>query len=245
MMLLLVLTGTTACEDLWDAHYNEGKLVSDGAVELYDGTVTEYLHSQSELSTLSGLFDKAGVTAKLSQDHMYTVVVYPDPIFKSSKYVDTLRYANYCVSDRAVSPSNLFDGLGLQTWLGKVIWFNAGNGNYLLDKCPIKKVIKAKNAFIYYIDDAVIPIRPSVYEILNGLGDEYSVFKGLVKQYEETYFDPSVNMPNGTNSSGSTVYKDSVWSVKNTLMDRYLSDGSALWNMRAEGYASTMNCVPL
>lgn len=237
-LIISSLLFATACTDLWDDHYDEAAMTSK--LELYQGTVIDYMHSNSELSALSGLFDKSGVTDQVYDNHDYTIIVYPNGIFEKSDYVNDLQYAKYCICDNAISPARITDGLGLHTWLNKVVWFNKKNNDYLLDKCNIQKIVKAKNGYIYYISDAVIPIRQSIYDVLNGLGDDYSVFKGLVKQYDEIYFDPSINTPIGTNPAGNTIYKDSVWSVRNTLMDRYTSDGAAMWNMRSDDYASTM-----
>jgi hypothetical protein len=239
-IMTLSLGGLLACTNTWDDHYDESPLTSAEGIELYTGSTVDYLHAQPELSAICHLFDSAGITKKLSPNNDYTLIVYPNEIFQSSDYADSLKYAQYCISDVAIPPSKLRDGLGLRTWLNKVIWFNQQQDQFLLDQYAIEKVVKTDNAYLYYIREGVIPIRPSVYDILNDLGNDYSIFKRLVKQYEEIYFDPDVNTPAGTNSAGHTIYKDSIWSTRNTLMDRFTSEGAAIWNMRSDDYATTM-----
>lgn len=240
ILLLFVWTG---CDDKWSEHYNENDfiLVNGSKIELFSGTVNEYMHSTDKLGKITELFDKSGVSQKLLEDQDYTVIVYPDDIFSQSIYKDSLNYASYCVSDNAISPDKLTDGLGMRTWNKKIIWFNNVEGNqYLLDNYDIEKVVKTNNGYVYYISDGVIPVRKSIYEILKGLNQDYSIFTQLVKQFEQVYFDPDINTPIGTDATGNTLYKDSLWSTRNTLMDRFTSQGSEIWNMRSEDYATTM-----
>ena len=97
--------------------------------------------------------------------------------------------------------------------------------------------MKADNGYIYYVD-GTIRARESVYEYLKALGDDYSIFKDYVAQYEEVYFDPESSVADGVDDMGNTYYSDSVFSVRNTLMDRYTENGLAYWNMRSENYAT-------
>jgi hypothetical protein len=237
---ILLAVAIVACDDLWNEHYREAALKTDGTVELFSGSVSDFLSSQPELSTINALFENAGVKTKLKDGQEYTVIVYPNAILNASIYKDSTSYANYCICNNSISPATITDGLGFHSWKDKVIWFNVDGDTTKLDDYHIQKIIKTDNAYVYYISEGVIPVRQSVYDILNNLGSDYSTFKTLVKQYEEVYFDPTINKEIGTNAQGNTVYEDSIWSVRNTLMDRYTAKGAVVWNMRSDDYATTM-----
>ena len=71
------------------------------------------------------------------------------------------------------------------------------------------KQVKADNGYIYYVD-GTIRARESVYEYLKALGDDYSIFKDYVAQYEEVYFDPESSVADGVDDMGNTYYSDSA-----------------------------------
>ena len=119
---------------------------------------------------------------------------------------------------------------------GKSVWVYE-NGKQL-DGLNISKIVKTVNGFVYYVD-GILPIRQSAYELLLSLGEDYSRFKNLVLSYDYKYFDREHSKPIGVTTDGRVLY-DSVIIVKNTLMDRYTSDGTPIWDMRSESYNTTM-----
>lgn len=236
MMLGLLLA---SCDNGWDSHYGSTNLVADGDLMIYDGDAATYIRSQEDLSILSGLFEQ-GVYKTMSETHEYTIIVYPDSTIQNAPFTVDTAYAPYCICDVAVSPSSMTDGKGIRMRYGKNVWISRNSNGILIDQYSVKKIIKSDNAYIYYLADGIVPIRKSVYEVIQSLGSDYSEFKKLVGRYEKVYFDKEHSTPIGYNSEGNTVYSDSVWSVRNSLMDRYASDGLDTWNMRSEEFQTTM-----
>jgi hypothetical protein len=147
-------------------------------------------------------------------------------------------FAKNSVSDVSISPSKLTDGFGIYTRLGKNVWVSHRDGELYFDVYKLTKKVKTDNGYVYHVD-GVIPIRQSVYDMLKGLGPDYSTFVSLIERFEESYFDKNLSKPKGVDVMGNTTY-DTVMSVRNTIMDRYTADGLKLWDMRSEDFLSTM-----
>lgn len=237
-LLLLGCALTAACSSDWDDHYDEHgiSLTGDTDVLVTGSTVSQYIQGAADLTELNQVLTDNGVYDETYSDGQYTFIVCDDNYFDASQVSDMAVYAQHCVSDIGVSPSKLTDGSNIMMRSGKSIWVT-GNGT-MLDGLTITKKIKAANGYIYYVN-GVLPVRQSAYELLLSLGSEYSRFKELVLQYNYDYFDRESSLPIGVTEDGRTVY-DSVNVVKNTLMDRYDEDGTAIWNMRSESYSTTM-----
>jgi hypothetical protein len=173
---------------------------------------------------------------------MFTVLVYPNSIMESAQVDDPEFFANTCVSDLAFTPTKLVKGLSVQMWNGKYLEVNvektASTTDYYIAGSRVSKFIQVNNGFVYVMN-APIYAPKSLYEVLTGLGDNYTRFKELVFAYEEKVFDRDNSVPVGVDNTGNTVY-DSVFVTKNLLMDRYGSGGTETWNMRSEFYSSTL-----
>ncbi len=237
-----------ACTDVWDEHYDKEAIESTEIVEVYRGTVADFISGQSNLSQCNQGFSDAGFS-KLLSDNQCTAIVCENRniLTTDAEVMAQPKFAANLISDQAVGPSLLVDGYGVTVQSGKNLWVTkdfAGTqspsilaGTYLNDK-KIIRIIKANNGYIYYVD-GVIPVEPSIYEYIQSLGDDYSMFKSFIAEFEESYFDADASTPGGVNDMGETVYSDSVVSVRNTLMDRYTIEGVPEWDMRSESYYST------
>ncbi len=236
-LLCLAVGATTAsCSD-WDDHYDEAAVTASEA-EVYDGDIVSYINSNGQLSTIAGIFRQAGALDVSSPDKEYTFVVSENSILDGEIIADPVSFANNCISDIAVSPSELRDGFGINNRAGKTLWIYGQGKGLTIDGASIEKTVKTRNGYVYIIE-GVLPVRPSVYEYLKQLGDDYSLFKGLVAKYEQRVFDREHSAATGVNQAGEVVY-DTVWVTRNTLMDRYTSGGVEQWNMRDENYVTTM-----
>lgn len=233
----LVLASLISCQDTWDEHYSAADIVSEDMI-IWNGDIESYIKAQSDLSTVSDLLEAQGIFDSTDQTNGYTYIVFNNDAMAGRDTSYDVELAMNMVSDISVSPSKLEDGLGIYTRLGKNIWIYEKDSTVYFDDYKLTKKVKADNGYIYYIEN-VIPIRQSVYDMLKGLGDDYSEFVSLVQRYEESYFDKENSTPAGVDAMGNTTY-DSTMSVRNTLMDRYTSDGLKLWNMRSEDFVSTM-----
>lgn len=229
---------TISCSD-WDDHYDEAGITTDEDITIYDGDIVSYMTSTSDVSSVSALFKNAGIYDSVFADKEYTFIVVSNDVYGDGSGIDDAdEFAEHCVADLAIAPSKLTDGFGLQNRLGKCVWVTNENGIVYFDEYEIVKTVKTDNGYIYYIN-GVLPIRLSVYDYLNSLGDDYSTFRKLVAKFESMYFDEENSEITGIAEDGSTLY-DSVLVVQNELMDRYDENGIEQWNMRDESFISTM-----
>jgi hypothetical protein len=239
-LTLLTMTGfvCASCSE-WGDHFDEEKIGSL-SVESYDGDIVSYMKNTAVVSSMSGLFEKSGIYDSVFVDKNYTFIVCNNDIYNAgiSSVSNQKTFAENSVSDISVSPSSLTAGFGIHTRSGKNVWVYTPTGSVKLDDYNITKTVKTNNGYVYYVD-GVIPVRLSVYEYLKTLGTDYSKFKQLVANYEETYFDKEHSAVKGVDDAGNTVY-DTVWTTRNTLMDRFTSSGLDYWNMRNESFVSTM-----
>lgn len=237
-MLAAATIFATSCSD-WDDHFDEAGISSTDKVDIYNGDIVSYMKNMAEVSKMSEIYEKNGVYQNTAADKSYTFIICDNNVLNNGEIADEASFADYCVSDIALSPSTLQDGFGIQTRLGKQIWVQLENGTTKLENHSIKKIVKTNNGYIYYMD-GVLPIRQSVYEYLKSLDDtNYSMFKKLVMSYDTIWFDREHSTIVGITQDGSTLY-DSVIVTRNTLMDRYSEDGQPTWNMRDEKYNTTM-----
>lgn len=238
--MLTLLTGamlTASCTG-WDEHFNVVDTNSDH-IEIYAGDVASYVKNASDLTKIASVFDSQAMFDDMYTDRGYTLIVCGDNDFDAAIVGDGVMFAKNCISDMSISPDKLVPGYGIATRSNKNVWVYAGSDAVKIDDYEVVKTVKADNGYIYYVA-GTIAVRPSVYEYLQSLGDDYSRFKELVAKYEEVYFDAESSIPDGYDEQGNVVYSDSVIIMRNTLMDRYTEDGLEIWNMKDEAYASTM-----
>jgi hypothetical protein len=238
MMFCLMSACMISCKDAWDDHY-DNQILESGNFSIWSGDIESYIKSQPELSKIYSILGAQGMFKKTSESNGYTYIVCNNDGLSGGLSVPDSVYAKSCVSDIAVAPSKLTDGNGILTRLGKNIWIYNKDGSIYLDDYKLTKKIKASNGYIYYVDGQ-IPVRQSVYEMLKNLGSNYSLFVSLVNKYEEIFFDKENSTPSGVDAMGNTTYSDSVFSIRNSIMDRYTEDGLKMWDMRSENYVTTM-----
>ena len=239
---VFVSVAFTGCKE-WDDHFNEQTIVSD-LQDTYQGDVVSYIKSASDLSKMTEILSSYGIFNDAASDKSYTYIVCSDDVL--NQYMNEITdsasrhdFALNSVSDMAVAPSMLKDGLGIKTRKEKCVWVYDKGDKFTLDECNIVKTIKANNGYIYYVD-GIIPVRYSVYEYLfNHLPSTYSDFRNLLRTRQTQYFDREHSTIVGVDETGRTVY-DSVFITRCELMDRYTKDGVEQWNMRDEDYAMTV-----
>lgn len=241
MFPALMLMGTvvaTSCSSEWDDHFDETQAVVDAGsnVVISSNTLTEYMKGAGDLQQMFNLLADNQAFDNISNDGQYTLFVCPDSCFDETKINNDSIFALHSIADMPVNPAKLVNGSNINVRSGKSVWVYE-NGTQL-DGLNISKIVKAANGFIYYVD-GILPIRQSAYELLLSLGEDYSRFKALVLSYDYKYFDREHSKPIGVTADGRVLY-DSVIVIKNTLMDRYTSDGTPTWDMRSESYNTTM-----
>jgi len=235
--LLILLIGNYSCTEVWDNYYST-KSVNSDSLEVYDGDIVSYIKSRSDLSAMSTLFEQNGIFEDTQSSKDYTYIVCTNDNLENISSFDISMFTRNSVSDLSVSPSELTVGSGITTRLGKNIWVSQSNGVIFLNNIKVDKKVKTLNGYVYYVSNP-IPVRQSVYEYFESLGDNYTYFTSLVKRYEETYFDQEKSTPVSVDAMGNTVY-DSVMTKRNTLIDRYTENGLKSWDMYSEDYLTTM-----
>lgn len=228
-----------ACCSEWEDYY-EKQTVGNAEVEVFDGDVKTYMTQTADVSTISSIFQKNGIYDSLQSDRDYTLIVADNAHLQADEETDMRQWANYCVSDMSIAPTLLQEGFAIKSRSGKAVWVTMAEDSITpkLDDYNIVKTVKANNGYIYYIDGQ-LSIRPSVYEYLKSLGDDYSRFRNLVCQYDTREFDKQNSTVIGVGADGRVKY-DSVFVTENSFMDRYTDKGIATWNMRDEHYLTTM-----
>ena len=238
---LVVLMGgmvAASCSGDWDDHYDQQDvtIVNGTNVNSYQGDIASYLASAGDATKAMAVLQSQGVFNDTKENGQYTFVICDDAHFDESKIVDAKRFAQLSVADMGVMPSKLINGYNIETRAGKSIWvYDDGKQ---LDKHNITKIVKTNNGYVYYID-GMLEVHPSAYELLMSLGDEYSTFKQMVLQYDSKTFDSEHSQIISVSSDGRNIY-DSVWVIKNSMMDRYDENGIETWNMRSESYNTSI-----
>lgn len=222
LVLILIVAGFISCNGGWDAHYNsQDNNVNNENVTIVNSNAVDYLKSESAYSSMFGLFQETGVIEHMQgRDQLFTIMVVNNNAINSGVEgnEDKVYLAKSHISDVALSPENLSDGQRLFMWTGKavnIIKEKGLNGAYRIqfNNAKVTKVIKTNDAYIYEIDIFIIAPK-SLYEILESLGDNYSIFREMVFSRNQREFDRDASIPIGVDNTGSTVY-DSVFITTN------------------------------
>lgn len=233
---------TAACTDNWDEHYSKQESVLTGTVEMEisDQPAVSYLQSKPEYKSMSRLFEETGLIERLNAQSLpYTLFVVGDELadvaavaekgIRASSDAAQESEAEFLakghITTASVAPSSLRDGQRLKMWNNKYVDVHVapleeGGPDVITftnNHCRIKKVIKVDNGYIYELDQ-MINTPKTMLETLEGLGDEYSIFKEMVLSRNIKMFDKANSTPLGPDASGNTVY-DSVFTVRNPYFE--------------------------
>lgn len=244
IMLFAVVVGVNAaCASLEDdEHYEK----SDSDVQNEELTITNessetYIKGRSDLSKMNELFIQDGIYDELKdKGQVSTLLVVTNDNFKQP-VADSLDYIiRSHVSDIAISPANMYDGERLMMWHNKYVNISIdsiGKNGAIVDHIKfnnayVKEVVKTSDGYIYVISD-MISTPTSLYDFINSLGDEYSIFRDMVLESRQKTFDKANSKAIGVNSEGNTVY-DSVFIYKNSFFD------AKGFDMNSESLTATM-----
>ena len=100
------------------------------------------------------------------------------------------------------------DSLGREGNIVDHILFNNG---------AVKEVVKTSTGYIYVISD-MIETPTSLYDFINDLDDDYSIFREMVLASGGKEFDRANSKAIGINDQGNTVY-DSIFIYRNTFFE--------------------------
>jgi len=238
---ILLISGIYACNDDWDSHYSqEEQVVNNVNITVVNKSAVDYLQSQPELSTMYQLFSETGVLDEMiEKDLLFTILVVNDDNALSRAVVtdDRTFLAKSHISDISLSPSNLSDGQRVLMWNGKYINVskveNEDNDTSIsFNGIAVKKITKVNNGYVYEIEDYVETPK-SLYELIEGLGDDYSIFREMIMERNQLTFDKEASKIIGVDETGSNVY-DSIFIVTNPYFE---AQG---FNMMSESLSATV-----
>lgn len=243
ILVSLVAVGFAACSSLEDDDYysrTDSELQNE-ELTITDQSSIDYIKNRSDLSRIAALFEQDSIFYELeNKGQVSTVLVVTDDNFKQPN-ADSLDYVlRSHVSDIAISPANMSDGQRLMMWHSKYVNISIdslGQEGQIIDhvkfnNASVKEVIKTSNGYVYVISD-MIATPTSLSDFIDGLGDDYSIFKNLVLASRAKTFDKSNSKAIGVNSEGNTIY-DSVFIYKNSFFD------SKGFDMNSESLTATM-----
>lgn len=238
---ILLISGIYACNDDWDSHYSqEEQVVNNVNITVVNKSAVDYLQSQPELSTMYQLFSETGVLDEMiEKDLLFTILVVNDDNALSRAVVtdDRTFLAKSHISDISLSPSNLSDGQRVLMWNGKYINVskveNEDNATSIsFNGIAVKKITKVNNGYVYEIEDYVETPK-SLYELIEGLGDDYSIFREMIMERNQLTFDKEASKIIGVDETGNNVY-DSIFIVTNPYFE---AQG---FNMMSESLSATV-----
>ena len=243
IIILLAIGGVvTACSELEDDdHYgNSDTPISNSELKIVGMTSEEYIKSRGDLSGMDNLFRSQGIYEQLNEKgQLSTMLVVTNDHFKQPE--DKVEFVTKShVSDISISPANLEDGTRLMMWHGKYVNVSIDSvgkeGNIvdhiLFNNGAVKEVVKTTTGYIYVISD-MIETPTSLYDFINDLGDEYSIFREMVLASGGKEFDRTNSKAVGINDQGNTVY-DSVFIYRNTFFE------AVNFDMNSESLTATL-----
>lgn len=221
LVTAVLLSGSFwSCTNEWDTHYGaDSEVVNNDQVSVVNSSAVDYLKSETDLSNMYTLFQETGLIDQMNgKEQLFTILVVENSAATRAEADEERVYlAKSHISDASLSPSNLTDGQRVLMWNGKYInvkkEIEAGVETIYFQNSKVTKITKVNNGYIYTIDQYVDSPR-SMYELIESLGDDYSIFRNMIVSRNERTFDKAASLPIGVDNTGSTVY-DSIFVITN------------------------------
>lgn len=239
---ICVIGGISACNELKDdSHYKEAEsAIANAELKIVDISSQAYMQSRSDLSAMNQLFQQQGIYDELQKKGQLStmLVVTNDHFQQPTEEVSFITRSH--VSDISISPANLEDGTRLMMWHGKYVNVSIDEqgqegiivDHVLFNNGAVKEVIKTATGYIYVISE-MIQTPTSLYDYIESLPDDYSIFREMVRASGGKEFDRANSKAVSVNEQGNTVY-DSVFIYTNTFFD------AVNFDMNSESLTATM-----
>ncbi len=242
LISLLALGMAASCSELKDDdHYgNFDTQIANNELKIVTVSSEEYINSRSDLSDINDLFKSQGIYDELhKKGQLSTMLVVTNDHFKKPEEKTEFVTRSH-ISDISLSPANLEDGTRLMMWHGKYVNVSIDsvgkNGNIidhiLFNNGAVKEVVKTTTGYIYVLSE-MIETPTSLYDFINDLDDDYSIFRDMVLASGGREFDRANSKAIGVNDQGNTVY-DSVFIYRNTFFD------AVNFDMNSESLTATL-----
>ncbi len=241
--MLLAGAMASGCSDTWDEHYKEtDTVIHNTQITIIDESLTDYLSQEPSISATYQLLERTGMIEQLqSRSQLYTVLAVDGEPSRATDGEapdnDEVYQAQTCISDVALSPSNISDGQRILMWNGKYLNIGlnedeTGGSSITFNNATVKRIVKLNDGYVYVIDEAVDSPR-SMYEIIENLGDDYSLFREMILRKNQKQFILEESTPVGFDNQGRTVY-DSVFAEKAVYFE------GVGFNLMSENVTATM-----
>lgn len=236
------------CQDLEDDdHYaNVNTEIRNPELKIVQETSEDFIKSQGQFSEMYELLTSHNIFNELRDKGQLATILMVDnegfalPASKAGND-DALDFlVRSHISDVSISPANLHDGDRLMMWHGKYVNITMdeeGQNGQIIDHVKfnngvVKEVIQTANGYIYVISE-MIQTPTSLSDYIDNLGEDYSIFRELVKASGGKEFLKDQSKPLYINSEGNTVY-DSVFRFKNDHFD------AVGFDLNSESLSATM-----
>ncbi len=241
-MMFLAIGLLASCSELKDDdHYGKADTpISNNELKIVNVSSQEYISSRGDLSEMNGLFAGQGIYDELNKKAQLStiLVVTNDHFLKPEEKTEFITRSH--ISDISISPANLEDGTRLMMWHGKYVNVSIdemgkeGNivDHILFNNGAVKEVIKTTTGYVYVISE-MIETPTSLYDFINDLPDEYSIFREMVLASGVKEFDRTNSKAIGINDQGNTVY-DSIFIYRNTFFE------AVNFDMNSESLTATL-----
>ena len=241
-MMFLALGLLASCSELKDDdHYGKADTpISNNELKIVNVSSQEYISSRGDLSEMNGLFAGQGIYDELNKKaQLSTILVVTNDHFRKPEEKTEFITRSH-ISDISISPANLEDGTRLMMWHGKYVNVSIdemgkeGNivDHILFNNGAVKEVIKTTTGYVYVISE-MIETPTSLYDFINDLPDEYSIFREMVLASGGKEFDRTNSKAIGINDQGNTVY-DSIFIYRNTFFE------AVNFDMNSESLTATL-----
>ena len=213
-MMFLAIGLLASCSELKDDdHYGKADTpISNNELKIVNVSSQEYISSRGDLSEMNGLFAGQGIYDELNKKaQLSTILVVTNDHFRKPEEKTEFITRSH-ISDISISPANLEDGTRLMMWHGKYVNVSIdemgkeGNivDHILFNNGAVKEVIKTTTGYVYVISE-MIETPTSLYDFINDLPDEYSIFREMVLASGGKEFDRTNSKAIGINDQGNTV----------------------------------------
>ena len=241
-MMILAIGLMASCSELKDDdHYGKADTpISNNELKIVNMSSQEYISSRSDLSEMNGLFAEQGIYEELSKKgQLSTILIVTNDHFRKPMEKTEFITRSH-ISDISISPANLEDGTRLMMWHGKYVNVSIdemgkeGNivDHILFNNGAVKEVIKSTTGYVYVISE-MIETPTSLYDFINDLPEEYSIFREMVLASGGKEFDRTNSKAIGINDQGNTVY-DSIFIYRNTFFE------AVNFDMNSESLTATL-----
>ncbi len=241
-MMFLAIGLLASCQELKDDdHYGKADTpISNNELKIVNVSSQEYISSRGDLSEMNGLFAGQGIYDELNKKaQLSTILVVTNDHFRKPEEKTEFITRSH-ISDISISPANLEDGTRLMMWHGKYVNVSIdemgkeGNivDHILFNNGAVKEVIKTTTGYVYVISE-MIETPTSLYDFINDLPDEYSIFREMVLASGGKEFDRTNSKAIGINDQGNTVY-DSIFIYRNTFFE------AVNFDMNSESLTATL-----